>query len=217
MARFALAALAGAIVLLAGWRTVDRNFDWKDDHTLFTRDVLTSPNSALLNANASLYYLDAAELPANAPRRKELLMTAKTHLERAIEIHPRFASAHINLGLVHFRLGRLDDAEREWLLADTLRKNDPMVRNNLRSLGESGYSRRPRVGLELAMAPCARSLRKGPALPSGECGDLDQRRQGPLLAQGERSGARGLATRAAAGARCRDAVAGLAAIGDKPP
>ena len=138
-AGIALAVVMGAVVLVAGARTIDRNRDWKDDHTLFTRDVLTAPNSALLNSNASLYYLDAAERSENVSHREELLRTAIAHLVRAIDIHPRFASAHINLGTALFRLDRLDEAEREWLLADKLRVDDPTVQQNLRALAEAYF------------------------------------------------------------------------------
>lgn len=146
--RLAVGTLASgtvAVVALAGAVTIDRNRDWKDDHTLFTRDVRTSPNSAPLNCNASLYYIDAADKPENVSRRDELLGTAIRHLERAIEIHPQFASAHINLGFALFKLDRLDEAEREWLLADKLRANDPQVEKNLHALAEAYFQK----GLDL--------------------------------------------------------------------
>jgi tetratricopeptide (TPR) repeat protein len=134
IARGALGLVVAGIAIAAGALTIDRNRDWKDDYTLFTHDVLVAPDSALLNSNAGLQYMEAAIRAGDATRRSELLAAAVDHLQRAIAIHPRFASAHINLGTAMFHLGRLDDAEREWVLAGKLRANDPMVERNLRAL-----------------------------------------------------------------------------------
>jgi protein O-mannosyl-transferase len=136
-----LTVLAAAIVVAAGAVTIERNRDWKDDDTLFTRDVVTAPDSALLNANASLPYLRAAELPENAARRQALMDTGMKYLQRAIEIHPRYAAAHINLGLALYSLGRLDEAEREWVLAGKLRAGDPMVERHLRTLAGAYFNK----------------------------------------------------------------------------
>jgi tetratricopeptide (TPR) repeat protein len=136
-----LVVVSAVVMLAASAWTVERNSDWKNDFTLFTRDVVTGPNSAVLNANASLYFLAEAEKPQNAGRREALLKSAIAHLEKAIEIHPKFASAHINLGLALFRLDRLDDAEREWRLADKLRARDPVVAKNLVALGQTYFNR----------------------------------------------------------------------------
>jgi Flp pilus assembly protein TadD len=139
--RAIVAGVGAAVVIAAGAWTIERNFHWKNNFTLFTRDVVIAPDSAVLNANASLYYLDEAQKPQNAARREELLNAAIRHLEHALEIHPKFVSARINLGLALFRLGRLDDAEREWQRAKSVRANDPMVENNLRALGQTYFNK----------------------------------------------------------------------------
>jgi Flp pilus assembly protein TadD len=139
VARGGIAALVAGITLAAGAWTIERNFDWKDDYTLFTHDVRVAPDSALLNANAGMQSLEAANDPANAARRDELLLAAVRYTERAIEIHPKLVAAHVNLGTAMFNLGRLDDAEREWLIAKGLRSNDPMVQRNLKALAEVYY------------------------------------------------------------------------------
>ncbi len=213
----ALAVVMGAVVLAAGARTIERNRDWKDDHTLFTRDVLTAPGSALLNSNASLYYIDAAELPENGSRRAQLLASARAYLERAIEIHPQYASAHINLGLVLFRLGRLDDAEREWLAADKIRKNDPMVEKNLRALAQAYFHKGLDVGSSGEYRPALEWFQKALRYDPNNAAiwtnvgkvhywlkDFDHAREAwhrALQLEPRRP----------------DAVAGLAAVGDKTP
>jgi Flp pilus assembly protein TadD len=212
-----LGLVAGAVVIAGSALTIERNRDWKDDDTLFTRDVVTAPDSALLNANASLAYLRAAELPENAARREALIGAAVKHLEHAIEIHPRFASAHVNLGLALFRLGRLEEAEREWVLAGKLRVNDPMVENNLRALAETYFNKGLDVGSEgdyrTALEWFEKSLR---VEPNSAVVWVNVGKARYWLRQPD--GARAAWRRALElQPGNRDAAGGLAALGDKTP
>ena len=150
-AAIAVAGLTAAVA--AGAWTVERNRHWKDDHTLFTRDVLVAPESATLNANASLRYIDEAELPQNKGRREALLKTALVHLDKAIEIHPTFVSARVNRGLALLKLDRLDEAEREWLRARELSATDPMVQRNLRALAGAYFNKGLDEGVERRFEP----------------------------------------------------------------
>jgi len=141
--RIAGAMLAGIVICVASsaavW-TFERNRDWTNDGTLFTHDVLVSPQSAIVNADASLYYIAEADKPQNSAQRNALLEKSVAYSRKALEIHPTFMSARVNLGLALFKLDRLDDAEREWKAARDMRANDPLVQNNLRALGETYFN-----------------------------------------------------------------------------
>jgi|KBSSwiStaDraftv2_1062776.scaffolds.fasta_scaffold133841_2 hypothetical protein len=213
----AVGAGVAGIAIAATAMTVDRNRDWKDDYTLFTHDVLVSPESALLNGNAGLHYLRAAERPENAPRKPELLASAIDYLQRAIRIHPRFENAHVNLGTAFFNLDRLDDAEREWLLAGTLRKNDPMVERNLKALANAYLRKGLDVGADGDFAQALQWFEKAVRFdPSRSVHwtnlgkahywlkDLDRAREAFQRALALEPGS-------------RDALAGLAATGGKAP
>ena len=156
-------------------------------------------------------------MPENGPRREELLETAIGYLERAIEIHPRFANAHTSLGLALYRLDRLDEAEREWRLADTLRVNDPTVGRNLLALAETYF----RKGLDEGS-----DGHYGPALEwFDKAVRLDQKNAAIWTNIGKArywlkdyDGARDAWRRALQlEPGSRDAVSGLAVVGDKSP
>ena len=46
------------VTILSGIKTWERNFDWKNDITLFLKDVQTNPNSVLCLGNAGARYVD---------------------------------------------------------------------------------------------------------------------------------------------------------------
>ncbi|MBA2613858.1 MAG: tetratricopeptide repeat protein [Bacteroidetes bacterium] len=49
------------ILILCGCKTWERNWDWKNDVTLFLKDVKTSPNSVLVLGNAGARWIDLAD------------------------------------------------------------------------------------------------------------------------------------------------------------
>ncbi|MCC6691205.1 MAG: tetratricopeptide repeat protein [Bacteroidia bacterium] len=112
--RITLATLLVIITLASGFKTIERNADWKNDITLFTKDVETVPNSALANGNAGARYIDMADMPANKSREQELLNKAITYLDKAIAIHPRYVTSYINRGLVYFKLDDLEKTKANW-------------------------------------------------------------------------------------------------------
>jgi tetratricopeptide (TPR) repeat protein len=58
--RIAFLSLLSVITLLYGCKTWERNWDWKNDITLFLKDVETMPNSVLVLGNAGARYIDLA-------------------------------------------------------------------------------------------------------------------------------------------------------------
>lgn len=59
--RLALFSLLGVMTLLYGFKTWERNWDWKNDITLFLKDVETMPNSVLVLGNAGARYIDLSD------------------------------------------------------------------------------------------------------------------------------------------------------------
>ncbi len=98
-----LLALLGALVLgAAGWRTVERNRDWRDDATLFSRALEVVPSSVKVLGNLG------AELLRQARVRE-----ARELLERARELAPDYAPARANLLQCLVLSGELERAEAE--------------------------------------------------------------------------------------------------------
>jgi tetratricopeptide (TPR) repeat protein len=90
---------AGVLVLAFGMRTWDRNRDWKDNATLFSRTAMTSSRSCkAANANAS-------ELLA-----KGRLPEARAEAERSLSIFPGYAEAHATLAKVARAQGQAAEA-----------------------------------------------------------------------------------------------------------
>ena len=52
------------------------------------------------------------------------LQDAATHLERAVKLQPKTADSHASLGMTYYKLGKVDDAERELAKAVEINPND---------------------------------------------------------------------------------------------
>ena len=59
--KVALASIVLGITFLYGCKTWERNWDWKNDVTLFLKDVKTMPNSVLVLGNAGARWVDLAD------------------------------------------------------------------------------------------------------------------------------------------------------------
>jgi tetratricopeptide (TPR) repeat protein len=93
-------ALAGGglLLLVLSAATITRNFAWKDNFTLFLKDVSTVPNSAKLRNAAGGELITQSLKPENEARKKDMQRTATEHLQEAIRIHPGYKNAYLLLG-----------------------------------------------------------------------------------------------------------------------
>ncbi|MCX6268228.1 MAG: tetratricopeptide repeat protein [Bacteroidetes bacterium] len=73
------------LVLLVAYsgKTISRNFDWKDSFTLYTRDVLTSVNSAIITKGAGHELLLKAESSKDPAEKMSYARKAIPYLEQA--------------------------------------------------------------------------------------------------------------------------------------
>jgi protein O-mannosyl-transferase len=96
------------IAVLFGLKTFVRNFDWKDDYTLFTTDVNVSENSTKVQCSAGGQMIERAvkENPKNPD--PIVLQKAIQHLKKSIEIHPLNKNAYLLLGNGYFYLKDFD-------------------------------------------------------------------------------------------------------------
>jgi tetratricopeptide (TPR) repeat protein len=123
--RAALVALAIAVLVLGGIQIVRRNPDWKNDDTLFLRDVTVVPNAALANANAGRAHIVLAEAAAASHEQDQHLGEAIRLLNHALELHPGFVDAWFHLAIALDRLGRIDEMEAAWSAARRLFPQHP--------------------------------------------------------------------------------------------
>lgn len=126
-AKTALVAVLLLMILIpSAFKTIARNADWKNDYTLFTRDVVTVPNSALTNGNAGAEYFNKGintVKDRNGKTHEDSVLvatyadTAMIYLKRAVAIHPKYVNAHINLALCYLYHNQLDSAAEQWKIA----------------------------------------------------------------------------------------------------
>lgn len=118
--------VTAAVALLFSIRTFSRNFDWKDNYTLFSKDILVSQNSGKLNTDLAAILISKAIL-LNSEKEKEtenwnvndkkvalqkcrivsaeLLEKALPLLHKALEIHPLSNSAWLQMAQAQHFLG----------------------------------------------------------------------------------------------------------------
>lgn len=101
----ALIAIIGLTTVLFAGKTILRNFDWKDNFTLVSRDIQVSGNSTKCNYALGELYLKQALDEKDKAIKDQKLRKAIPLLEKAIEIYPGYKSAHSKLADTHYYLG----------------------------------------------------------------------------------------------------------------
>ena len=112
----ALWLACAVLVVLYGAKTVVRNSDWKNDLTLFSTDILTSPNSAHMNFNYGKQLL-----VKGYDKKRGLLLDAGL-VEQAVErftkslqLYPGNAEAYGERGWSYVRLKKYDLAYADYM------------------------------------------------------------------------------------------------------
>lgn len=93
-----LLALTGVILLLYSAKTFSRNFDWKDNFTLFMTDVKVSDQSAKIHTSCGGDLAKNADKEPDSLKRKIMMQESIAHLKKAIEIYPTHSNAWLLLG-----------------------------------------------------------------------------------------------------------------------
>jgi protein O-mannosyl-transferase len=134
--RMMMISMVGVVSLLFSVKTISRAADWKDQLTLFSKDIETCPNSAHLNLYYALALRDQAKNyedqnkkvtdPIKFQKNIDLYVNGNKKaidvLKKAVQIYPKYADAYQQLGLLHDRLGNklndkalIDSAEKYYL------------------------------------------------------------------------------------------------------
>lgn len=117
-----LLAGVGAVVLLFAGLTIMRNGDWKDNNTLFLKDVATVPNSARVNSNAGAACMAYAKEAGPGQARDEWFKKAIGYFNKTISINPNHGLARLNRGLCYFNSGYAERGLADW---DSVRRIAP--------------------------------------------------------------------------------------------
>ncbi len=98
------------IMLLYAIKTIDRNFDWKNDFTLFTTDVKVSVNGAKSNCSAGGKLIEEATKKGNEHLRNDYLKLAIKYLNHSLKIHPTYGDALLLLGNAYYEYNKNYDS-----------------------------------------------------------------------------------------------------------
>ena len=103
--------IVGALIIsLFSLKTVQRNYIWKDNFTLFTTDINVSKNSAKLRNSVGGELSARAINTENESQRTAILNEAIGHLLEATKIHPTYKNAYLLLGNAYNYLRQYEKA-----------------------------------------------------------------------------------------------------------
>jgi protein O-mannosyl-transferase len=136
-----IALICTPIILLYSLKTIARNPDWKNNISLYTKDVQTYPESAFLNGNACNCYLEKAAMPKNKSIRSLLLDSAIMCGKRAVALHPKHYSGHMNLGIAFANKENMDSAAVHYFIARDISPYEKQLPDLLNSVGAYYYNK----------------------------------------------------------------------------
>ena len=126
-----IVAATFAICIVLGVRTITRGADWKNDLTLFTADVMSSPNSARVHSSLGWIYLGFAKNLQRGDQQTELLQKANVHYRKSLEILPAQWEPWHDLGRSYYIAGNYDEAVKDYQRALECDSNSAMVHSSL--------------------------------------------------------------------------------------
>ncbi len=130
-ARKGLWAAAALLLVLYGFKTIDRNRDWKDSFSLYAADVEVAPDAAKLNYHFGLELVQRGLEETDAARRQSFFEQGEARFAQAIRIYPSYHDAYSQLGLVHYRRKEYAKAMEQYELALRYKPNFALVYSNM--------------------------------------------------------------------------------------
>jgi tetratricopeptide (TPR) repeat protein len=150
MGQKALAGFMVVIIVLAGYKTIARNAEWKNDSTLFSADIKVVPNSVLVCANVAAADITLADFAKDDKERNDYLTYSITLLDRALSIHHKFVAAYLNRGIAYYKLGQIDKAKENMDIVKSLYPSYPTLPAMYKLVGDyymrSGWDKYGKYG-----------------------------------------------------------------------
>jgi hypothetical protein len=105
------------VIALSGFKNIERNSEWKSDHTLFIHDAKVVPESVMANGNAGKSFIelsDEAKANKDTALGERYLDSALFYLARSFKNHPTYYIGYLNMGYVYYRRQDYDKCEFYW-------------------------------------------------------------------------------------------------------
>jgi Flp pilus assembly protein TadD len=127
-----LLATFGLVIALYSLKTISRNPVWKDNYTLYSNDVLLSPNSTRTHYYLGNYLVKPEAWEGKSEAEKEqVLRRGISELRKSIEIYHGFSDAHLQLGVAYFKLNKPDSAMVCYQEALKINPTNATIHNNI--------------------------------------------------------------------------------------
>jgi protein O-mannosyl-transferase len=98
------------IVSLYSVKTIARSKYWKDNMTIYSVDVVTSPNSVTANKIFGSSLLERARLIQNPQHKLDTFHLSILYLKKAVEIYPYYTEVYRIVGYAYFSTMNYDSA-----------------------------------------------------------------------------------------------------------
>lgn len=102
------------LLTLYSVKTISRNFDWKDSFTLYTTDVKTSVNSAIITKGAGHELLLKAEASSDPAEKQLYARKAIPYLEQAAKLNKSTTETFL-LGNAYYENGEYEKALHQYI------------------------------------------------------------------------------------------------------
>ena len=96
------------VIALCGFKTITRNRDWKNDQTLFSKDIHASPNSFLVNVNVACNLINSSDAERNDTVRVSNLKRAVSLYTKAIDMQKTYVLGYMNRCAGYYKLQQPD-------------------------------------------------------------------------------------------------------------
>jgi len=90
--------------------TIKRNPDWKNNKTLFTKDILTAPENINIVTAAATAYFEYSVLPRYKSQKYLMAIKANNLFNLGVEIYPKHFPLWLNKSINFYEIGMLDSA-----------------------------------------------------------------------------------------------------------
>lgn len=149
------------LLILCAVECIPRNAQWKNDVTLFTTDVNTVPNSAMVLGNAGARYIDLAER-AKDPKESNMYVRKSIQcLAKSLTLNKGYVNSYLNLGVAYYKLDEPDSAKMCWDIAYKLYPNHPNLKEYYPLLAESYLHKGIAMGKAGNLEAAIKVMKKG--------------------------------------------------------
>jgi len=119
------------VLVLFSFKTISRNEAWKNNFTLFSTDISTSPNSARANTSLAYEYMQLTQSSVNPEQKSEYFNKAIELYNKSISIYPKYVESFYNKGVLFLQMNQNDSAAYCFRKTFTLEPKHANAYNNL--------------------------------------------------------------------------------------